>query len=167
MIQIKHVDINTDLTTVRELFWEYLSWANSKLNEEYQISFDIKDMLENDLEHIQKYLPPVGLIYLANHDNQAVGIACMKKIGEDMMEIKRMYVRPKFRKMGVARKLLELISLKAQEENYSLLRLDTNLFMKAAQALYKKMGFKEINPYPESEIPSEYHPYWLFMEKSI
>jgi len=47
------------------------------------------------------------------------------------------------------------------------LRLDSTKFMQAAHKLYKSFGFIEIEPYKESEIPGEYHQYWVFMELSL
>jgi hypothetical protein len=39
--------------------------------------------------------------------------------------------------------------------------------MKAAHALYRSAGFQKIEPYPESEIPPEFHQHWVFMEKQL
>ena len=39
--------------------------------------------------------------------------------------------------------------------------------MQAAQALYHSVGFKDIDPYPGTEVPVELHPYWIFMEKEL
>lgn len=167
MTRIEQATIDQDQNKIKELFWEYLSWANSRLNELYQIDFDISTMLKNDMENIQKYFPPAGQLFLAYQENHPVGIACMKKISEEAVEIKRMYVRPEFRGKGVGSQLLEWVINKAQQENYKLIRLDTNLFMKPAQLLYQSFGFDAIGPYPESEIPPEFHRYWIFMEKKL
>ena len=40
-------------------------------------------------------------------------------------------------------------------------------FMTAAHGLYRSSGFEEIGPYPESEIPDEYKPHWVFMERTL
>ena len=45
--------------------------------------------------------------------------------------------------------------------------LDSARFMHAAHALYRSSGFQEIAPYPESEIPEEFRPNWIFMEKLL
>ena len=44
---------------------------------------------------------------------------------------------------------------------------DSPDFMTAAHSLYRASGFKDIGPYPESEIPDEYKPHWIFMERNL
>jgi hypothetical protein len=55
----------------------------------------------------------------------------------------------------------------AQLTGYKPVRLDSPDFMTAAHSLYRASGFKDIGPYPESEIPDEYKPHWIFMERNL
>jgi GNAT superfamily N-acetyltransferase len=96
----------------------------------------------------------------------------MRKIGEKMGEIKRMYIRPRFRGKGIGRDLLERLINEALKFGYSKIRLDTGPFMKEAHGLYFSFGFRNIKPYPESEvlgdnIPKEITENWVFMEKQL
>jgi GNAT superfamily N-acetyltransferase len=91
----------------------------------------------------------------------------MKRIREDVGAIKRMYVRPEFRGKGIGRVLVEALLAEAQQIGYPTVRLDSVLFMKAAHSLYRSAGFKEIEPYPESEIPTQFRSHWVFMEKHL
>ena len=96
----------------------------------------------------------------------------MRKIGEKVGEIKRMYVRPVFRGKGMGRTLLEKLIDEAQDCGYSKLRLDSGPFMKEAHGLYYSFGFRNIEPYPESEvlgedIPKEISENWIFMEMDL
>jgi GNAT superfamily N-acetyltransferase len=88
----------------------------------------------------------------------------MKRIREDIGEIERMYVRPEFRRRGIGRALLEVLIAEAREIGYPRMRLDSARFMAEAHSLYRSVGFQEIEPYPESEIPEEFRQYWIFME---
>ena len=101
---------------------------------------------------------------LGESETKIAGCACLRKIGEDIGEIKRMYVKPEFRRKGIGRSLLQAIIHEAWQIGYSKIRLDTAPFAKEAQALYRSLGFQEIEPYPESEIPETYRPSWVFME---
>jgi GNAT superfamily N-acetyltransferase len=94
------------------------------------------------------------------------GIACMRKIreDEDIGEIKRMYVRPAFRRRGIGRALVEALITAAREIGYPRVWLDSARFMQAAHTMYRSIRFREIEPYPESEIPAEFQAHWLFME---
>ena len=167
MTGIHQAKTEQDQSQVRELFWEYLQWANQHLNEEFGINFDIESTLEQDMAQLEIFFPPHGRLLLATKASQAAGIACMKRIREDVSEIKRMYVRPEFRGEGVGRALLEALLAEAQQIGYPTVRLDSARFMKAAHSLDRSTGFQEIEPYPESEIPPQFRSHWVFMEKHL
>ena len=167
MPSIHQAETEGDRSQVRELFAEYLHWANQLLNEEFGIDFDIDSMVERDMAHLEIFLPPHGRLLLATGGSQAAGIACMKRIREDVGEIKRMYVRPEFRGKGIGRVLLEALIAEAQQIGYAAIRLDSARFMKEAHSLYRSAGFQEIEPYAESEIPPEFQKHWVFMEKQL
>lgn len=149
---------------VRALFWEYLGWANARLDEAFGIRFDIAEIIEQDMADLQKFAPPHGRLLLADYEAAIAGLACMRPIGAGVGEIKRMYVRPAYRRRGIGRALLEAAIREARRTGYATLRLDSARFMKPAQALYRDLGFAEIAPYPESEIPEAYRAHWVFME---
>lgn len=156
-----------DFKHVRELFLEYLYWANEMLNERYGIHFDIQSMVAHDMTKLEIYFPTHGRLILATIESEVVGIACLKRIRDDIGEIKRMYVRPAFRGRGIGRELLEYLINEARAIGYAILRLDSARFMKSAHSLYRSAGFKEIEEYSESEIPEEFRQHWVFMEKSL
>ncbi len=167
MLRIYQAETDEDRDHVRELFWEYLVWANAGLNKEFGINFPIEQMVEEDMLTLDKFYPPQGRLLLARFDNQIAGLACMKQIRQGMGEIKRMYVRDKFRSKGVGRALVEELIAAAREIGFARLRLDSARFMRAAHSLYRSAGFTEIDPYPESEIPAEFQANWIFMERDI
>lgn len=167
MLNIYQIETEEDRIHVRELFGEYLQWAHLRLKQEYGINFDIESLVDQDMLELEKFLPPQGRLLLAKQDEKVAGLACMKKIKGDIGEIKRMYIRPEFRKRGIGRKLLELLLNEAREIGYPRIRLDSARFMKAAHTLYRSVGFQEIEPYPESEIPEEFQENWIFMEMHL
>jgi GNAT superfamily N-acetyltransferase len=152
---------------IRELFWEYLHWANAKLNEEYGIDFDIAAMIERDMAEVKKFLPPGGRLLLGRRDGQVAGIACMKPLCDEIAEVKRMYVRPTARRRGVGRALLDVLLDEARAIGYRRVRLDSTRFMVEAHALYRSFGFREIEPYEGSEIPVAYQAHWIYLERGL
>jgi GNAT superfamily N-acetyltransferase len=164
LLKIIQVKTNEQKRHFRELFWEYWNSANLMFSREFDISFDVNAFLEQDMAKLQQFAPPEGRLLLGEYETKIAGCACLRKIGEDVGEIKRMYVRPEFRKKGIGRSLLQAIIHEAWQIGYLKIRLDTAPFAKEAQALYRSLRFQEIEPYAESEIPEKYRPSWVFME---
>jgi GNAT superfamily N-acetyltransferase len=167
MLRIYQIETDEDRVHVRDLFLEYLQWANARVNEEFGINFDIASMVEQNMLQLDKFLPPYGRLLLGEYEGQVVGLACMRRIREDIGEIKRMYVQPAFRGKGIGRALIEDLIAEAREIGYPRIRLDSTRFMKEAHSLYRSVGFQEIEPYPESEIPEEFQQHWVFMELQL
>ena len=72
-------------------------------------------------------------------------------------EMKRLFVRPSFRGLGLGRKLVETILDQARQAGYSCVLLDTLDDMEAARALYDELGFEEIPPYYFNPIPGAHY----------
>jgi GNAT superfamily N-acetyltransferase len=96
--------------------------------------------------------PPDGFFFLAWLDGSAVGCGGFKRVGAREGEVKRLWTAPAARGLGVARRLMAAIEETARAEGVTALRLDTNRALVEAQALYRKLGFAEVerfnaNPY--------------------
>jgi GNAT superfamily N-acetyltransferase len=152
---------------ISELFWEYLQWANARINDEFKISFDIATLLEEDMKSLGKFMPPDGRLLLGYTNGHPAGIACLKKLTHDIGEIKRMYVRAESRKQGLGRAMITRLIDDAQQIGYQRIRLDSARFMREAHQLYQSIGFMEIEAYEGSEIPIEFQKNWIFMEKQL
>jgi GNAT superfamily N-acetyltransferase len=166
-IQVMIADKEQHAPQIRELFWEYLQWANVRVNEEFKVNFDIVTMLEEDMQGLDKFMPPQGRLLLGYIEKDLAGIACLKTLTSSIGEVKRMYVRPSHRKAGLGRTLLNRLLQEAQQIGYQLVRLDSAQFMKEAHQLYRSIGFKEIAAYEGSEIPKEFQEHWVFMEMTL
>jgi GNAT superfamily N-acetyltransferase len=167
MFQI--VTANQDLHTqpIRELFWEYLQWANANVEENFGVSFDIAAMLQEDMNTLDKFMPPKGRLLLGYLEAEPMGIACLRALTDRIGEVKRMYVRPEARKRGIGRALLHQLLEEARQIGYEQVRLDSARFMTEAHRLYLTNGFREIQAYEGSEIPREFQKHWIFMERDL
>ncbi|SHF16325.1 GNAT family N-acetyltransferase [Pedobacter caeni] len=87
-------------------------------------------------------------------DGSAVGCGAIKEYGEGVMEIKRMFVHPEFRRQGIARQILEQLEHWANEMKYETCILETGNKQKEAVTLYQKVGYEVIpnfGPYEKVE----------------
>ena len=149
---------------IRDLFREYLQWGNRKLNEEFGVNLDIETMLADDMQRLDKFMPPDGRLLLGYAGDSLAGVACLKYLSPGIGEIKRMYVRPGNRKRGLGRALINRLVAEATRIGYKRLRLDSARFMIEAHQLYRSTGFYDIDPYEGSEIPIEFQKHWVFLQ---
>ncbi len=154
MVEIIAVDSQEHLDDVRMLFTEYVD----------SLGFDLH-FQEYEREYARlpgEYAPPDGRLFLALCDGKVAGCIALRKIDEHTCEMKRLYVRPLYRGYKIGRVLSERLISEARAMGYKTMRLDTVPNMEAAIALYRSLGFREIEPYRYNPIPGA-----LFMELSL
>ena len=139
MLEIKQVFSKEMYQKAKVIFIEYAKYLNVDL------AFQDFDAELNNLP--KSYSPPEGCILLAYFKNKIAGSVALRKFQDNICEMKRLYVRPKFRRKNIGRKLSHEIIQKAKEIGYEYMRLDTLPFMKEAIKLYNSLDFKEIAPY--------------------
>ena len=165
MHKIIQVETDEHKSYIQEIFWEYFKETKLIFSERFGINLDVNTFFEQYMTQLHEFTPPLGRLLLGEYETKMAGCACLRKIGEDIGEIKRMYVKPEFRRKGIGRSLLEAIINEAVYIGYSRIRLDSAPFAKEAQALYRAFGFQDIKPYLEkTEIPLEHRANWIFME---
>ena len=100
------------------------------------------------------YAPPTGSLLLARGwDGIAIGCVGLRPLGSDgICEMKRLYVEPTARGLGVGKVMAEAVIDAATRLGYKHVRLDTLPNMTSAVALYKALGFEKITPYYNTPI---------------
>jgi putative acetyltransferase len=122
---------------------------------EYQAGLGISLCFQNFDQELKNlpgdYAPPDGRLLLASNDDQIAGCIAMRKLGDGVCEMKRLFVRPTYRGTGLGRVLVNSLIDEARKLGYTHMRLDTLPGrMDSAIALYHSIGFVEIEPYYES-----------------
>lgn len=111
----------------------------------------------------QGYQPPDGICLMAYFDHFLAGTVAVRKLDNYTCEMKRLYVRPEARGTGMGKLLVEKALDEAKHLGFTKMRLDNSKSaMEKANALYKALGFYEIDRYNENFVPDAY-----FMEKVL
>jgi len=98
---------------------------------------------------VQKLIADSVAFFVIRVDGAPAGCAGIKLFGSDYGEVKRMYVRPEFRGVGLAKLLLDHLADYARKHGAETLRLETGIFQHAAISLYEHVGFQRIAPFGE------------------
>ena len=152
MITIRQAEGEEDVKQARGLFREYEAWLGLDL---------CFQNFEKELAELPgAYAPPTGRLLLAYEDDQLAGCVALRKLSDDVCEMKRLFLRPQFHGKGCGRDLAERIIAEARGAGYLRMRLDTlPEQMGKAIALYRSLGFKEIEAYYTNPVSGA-----LFME---
>ena len=167
-VETRRLKLPDDIEAVRKLWFDYLVWGNDKMQELYGVHpNNPKEAVEQDIENISKFQPPYGRLILAVYKGKVCGVGSLKSITPEIGEIKRMFVDPTVRRIGAGRAILEGLLFEARKVGYKKVRLDSPKFLEAAHSLYRSFGFRDIEAYPEMEMPAEFKDYLLFMELNL
>lgn len=96
---------------------------------------------------VEKLLREGVAFFVIRHDGAAAGCGGLKLFGSEYGEVKRMYVRPQFRGLGLAKAMLDHLATYARERGVGLLRLETGIYQTEAIGLYEQVGFQSIPPF--------------------
>jgi putative acetyltransferase len=108
------------------------------------------------------YAPPRGRLLIAWVGDEAAGCVALRPLGDDVCEMKRLYVRPKFRGRGIGKQLAEAIMAEARQVGYAIMRLDTVPKLEAATRMYESLGFVRRDAYYETPVVGT-----IFMELEL
>ena len=142
---VNQVETPSEIAEITRLFNDYAA----------SLSFDLcfQDFAGELAGLPGKYAPPQGALLLARDFNgHAIGCVAMRPLGDGIAEMKRLYVAPEGRGLGVGRALAAGAIAAARSAGHREMRLDTLPEMPAAQALYRSFGFTVIPSYYETPV---------------
>jgi putative acetyltransferase len=135
-IAIREATSAHDVERIRELFREYQA----------TLSIDLCFQGFNaELAGLPgAYAPPAGVLLIAEEQDHAAGCVAVRPLAPDVCELKRLYVRARYRGTGLGRRLAIAAMTAARRLGYGRIRLDTLPEMQTAQRLYESLGFYDI-----------------------
>lgn len=138
-MQVRSAHFPHDTDLVRTLFREYADWLGVDL------SFQ---RFEQELASLPgKYARPGGEVLLATDGERTFGCVAFRPFDGTTCEMKRLWIRPRARRSGIATTLVRELERRAAAAGYTSIVLDTLRTMTPALELYQRLGYREIEPY--------------------
>ncbi len=152
--QITQAIAPDQLSAIRGLFHEYAAWL--------KIDLCFQGFAQELATLPGAYAPPRGRLLLANVADAPSGCVALRSLAPGVCEMKRLFVRPAYRRDGLGRSLAERAIAEARYIGYATMRLDTLPCMAAAIRLYQALGFVRRSAYYDTPLPET-----VFMELSL
>jgi putative acetyltransferase len=144
-LEIRAANTDGDVVVVRELWREY--W------ESFGLSLDFQGFGSEMRGLPGVYGADSGALLLALYKDEPAGTIALRRLDEKSGEVKRLYLRPQFRGLGLGRRLVEEVVKRARGFGYDCLYADTLPVMIDALSLYERMGFERIAAYAPVPTP--------------
>ncbi len=149
-MDVRQAETEDDLDEVRRLFAAFLTWHRQRHVED----LDLIDAYFDGASYQQEidglpgaYAPPDGALLVCWDAGLALGCVALKRVDDVTCEMKRMFVPPMARGRGSGRALAIAVLDRAREAGYTRMYLDTSIRQTEAIALYRDLGFEEVEPY--------------------
>lgn len=160
MATICQATTDKQLDDVRALMRAFVAWHRGRHVDDLKLIDSYFDAVEFERELAGlpgKYAPPKGSLLIAYHDGQPAGCVALRDLGDQVCEMKRMFIPTELRGLGIGRALASRIIADARAAGYRLMRLDTSKRQSEAMRLYEKSGFRRTQPYyPASDELKEW-----------
>jgi GNAT superfamily N-acetyltransferase len=143
-MKLCHAVTPQEIELTRALFQEYAAWLGIDLS--FQ-GFGAE--LAGLPGH---YAPPQGRLLLALAGGEAAGCVALRPMEDGVCEMKRLFVRPGFRRRGLGKRLAERVVAEARSIGYQAMRLDTLTSLQTAIRLYEMLGFVRCAAYYETPL---------------
>lgn len=165
MVKIIQAETGKDIELVKMFFAEYADFLKKELCECADLPWLVqyyRDFEEETANLPEGYSQPEGCLLIARYKGEPAGCVALARQSEGVCEMKRLFVGPEYRRLGIGKALCEVLLEQAMKIGYSSMRLATAL--EPPKVLYKSLGFKEIAAF--TDVPDEIKGI-AFMELSL
>jgi putative acetyltransferase len=167
-VQVCEVASPDEAALVAALLRDFVRWCRNRYRiRPWQVEtyFRAPDWERELVSLHQVYAPPTGALLLARVGDEAVGCVALRSLGDGVAEMKRLYVADAFRGLGIERRLVTALVKVAEARAIASIRLDTGDLQHEAEALYRSLGFREIEA--DYKCPPELLPHLKFMQLDL
>jgi DNA-binding MarR family transcriptional regulator/GNAT superfamily N-acetyltransferase len=134
----------------------------AELDRRFDAGFDPTDSLPADPDEMR---PPAGVFLLATLHGDPIGCGALKFHGVERSDLKRMWVAPTTRGLGIGRRLLGELERRAFERGSHTVRLETNKALTEAIAMYRAAGYREVGAF--NDEPYAHHWFEKHLSETV
>lgn len=167
------LQLSADVDAFTALNREYFTWMDGELlrvtgkSLTEIVGTDIEGYVQRTVEHTRRLVPHMGQLYFLRCPSDTIAaMGGLRTLPDGVQEIVRIYTRPAHRGQGLGAQMVAHLIAETERKGKLVLRLDTAIFMQAAQKIYAAAGFRQRAPYPGAEPPEFLRPYWIYMERT-
>lgn len=144
-VRIREASLPADGERLMAVIHEYIAWLNMDLS--------YRGFAQEMEKFNELFTLPSGIFLMAQADQEIAGCVGLLRHSASTAEVKRLYIRPAFRGLRLGEKLVAALMARARQLGYERLILDAVPQTTVAQALYRTIGFQEIEPYYANPVP--------------
>ena len=143
LLRASMVDIRTEAASSADARW-CVDQYFGELARRFEGGFEASRTLSAD---VREFTPPDGMILIARLRGRPVGCGALRFHLRTKPDIKRMWISPEVRGIGLGKRMLERLELEAKSAGARAVRLETNSALKEAIAMYRAAGYREVAPF--------------------
>ena len=164
-VRLRRIGSADELAPANELAREFGAWATERIRVE--LGIEVPPDADHPSSVLDELLTEGGRLYVAGVDGVVVGVGGLKRLRDSVGEIKRMFVRPTARGLGVGRAIIEQLVADARELGFETICLESASFMHPAHAMYRSVGFVPSDAYAGRELEGVAHDVSVFMRLDL
>jgi GNAT superfamily N-acetyltransferase len=164
-LSLRRIESSGELASAAALAREFGDWASEEIRARFGIV--IPGDANHPAEILDELLESGGHLYVAEVSGEAVGVGGLKLLSTTVGEIKRMYVRPTARGLGIGRAIVQQLIDDARTMGCETVFLESASFMHSAHALYRSVGFVPSGSYAGREFEGTAHDVSVFMRLDL
>jgi GNAT superfamily N-acetyltransferase len=167
-MEIRQSSTSQQIEDVKNLMRVFVGWHRERYHDAIEVIDRLFDHDEFGAELSElpgEFSPPRGRLLLASEGDQAAASVALRDMGDDVCEMKRMFVHSDYQGRGLGRLLADEVIREARQIGYKSMRLYTGDRQHEAQSLYENIGFKPIGAY--YDFPDDVSKFFVFMELDL
>jgi len=172
-VEFTVADAERDRAALIDLNLEYIAWVFGEIEAHFDVPMNdivgvpVSEYVAGAIDKVCSDAPPKGVFYLVHVDGGLAAMGGLRYLRQGTAEIKRLYVRPRYRGNKLGEQMLMHLLSDARAFGYAHLLLDSAPFMTSAHRAYEACGFVDCAAYEETEVPPQFRARWRFMERSL